>query len=188
VSDLAVARTPRRVAFQGAPGAFSFEAARHILPDWEPEPHPSFDSMFEAVRNGRCGLALAPLENSIAGPVPEVAALLPRSGLKVLSEHAWAVRIQLMANPGASLARLTAAASHPMALKQCGAFLRAHNLLEEPAFDTAGAAAALAARPDLSRGVLAARAAAERYGLTILAEDVQDRGDNITRFAVVGRP
>jgi prephenate dehydratase len=181
------AQAARRVAFQGAPGAFSFEAARHYLPDCEPIPHASFDEMFEAVQSGGCELAFAPVENSIAGRVPEVAELLPRTGLKVLSEHDWPIRIQLMATPGATLRDLRLVASHPMALKQCGAFLSAHGLETEAAFDTAGAAAQLAARPDPVRGVLAARAAAQRHGLVILAEDVQDRGENVTRFAKLAR-
>ena len=58
----------------------------------------------------------------------------------------------------------------------------------EPAYDTAGAAAELAAAPDPTRAVVAAAAAADLYGLKVLSPDVQDRADNVTRFLVLALP
>lgn len=174
-----------RVAFQGALGAFSHEALRHYLQDAEPTPLPTFAEVFEAVATGDCGLGFVPVENSIAGAVPEVAALLPASGLQVLSEHPWPISMQLMGVAGASLESVRVVASHPMALKQCGEFLRIRGLAAEATFDTAGAAAELAVRPDRTRAAIAPRAAARLYGLNILAEDVQDRADNVTRFLLL---
>ncbi len=174
-----------RAAFQGAYGAFSHEACLACLPQAEPWPHARFADVFEAVRSGACAFGFVPVDNTIAGPVPEVAELLPRSGLRVLSWHAWPIRMQLMATPGAALNGVRTVASHPMALKQCGVFLREHGLAAEPAYDTAGAAADLAATPDLSRAVIAAAAAAALYGLEVLAVDVQDTADNVTRFVAL---
>ena len=175
-----------RVAFQGTWGAFSHEACRHHLPDAEPAPFATFEEAFGAVHGGDCPWAFLPVENSIAGPVPEVARLLPSSGLAVMAEHLWPIRMQLMANPGARLDAVSTVASHPMALKQGGRFLRERSLDAEAAFDTAGAAAELAGRPDPTRAVIAPRTAAKLYRLTILAEDVQDRADNVTRFLLLG--
>ena len=177
-----------RAAFQGAFGAFSHEACLACLPQADPAPCRTFHEAFAAVASGACTFGFIPVENSIAGPVPEVAELLASSGLEVRAEHAWPIRMQLMANEGTVLADVGAVASHPMALKQCGAFLRARGLRTEAAFDTAGAAAELARVPDPARAVIAPLAAARLYGLAVLAADVQDRGDNVTRFLVLARP
>ena len=176
-----------RAAFQGVPGAFSFEACRACLPDAEPAGFDTFEQAFEAVRSGACEFGFIPVRNSSAGSVPEVADLLPRSGLEVVQEHPWAVRLQLMACLGAALDQIKVVSSHPMALKQCTGLLEELGLPTETAFDTAGAAADLARSGDLTRAVVAARAAADLYGLTILRAGVEDHADNTTWFAVLRR-
>ncbi len=157
-------------------------------PDCSPAPYDSFDAVFSAVAQGECERAFVPVSNSSAGPVPEVARLLPASGMQVVAEYAWPVRLQLMACPGARLEDIVEVASHPMALKQCARFLQARGWRATPAFDTAGAAAELAREPVMTRAVAAARPASTLYGLPILLEDVQDQADNVTRFFVLARP
>ncbi len=176
------------MAFQGVPGAFSHEACRAWRPDALAAPFRTFEQAFEAVRTGDCELGFLPVENSTAGPVPQVAALLPGSGLSVIEEVCWPVRLQLMAVPGAALHELRIACSHPMALAQCRITLGELGLEPQPAYDTAGAAADLARSGDHSRAAVASAAAAALYGLTILKADIQDRGDNVTRFLVLQRP
>lgn len=175
-----------RIAFQGVPGAFSHEACLACLPQGRPIPCASFEVAFEAVRSGACELAFLPVENAIAGPVPEVAALLPSSGLSVLAEHLWPIHIQLLALPGVTLVDLEAVASHPMALKQCGRFLARHGLRPEPAYDTAGAAQDLARSRSPRHAAAASRACAALYGLQVLHADIEDAADNVTRFVVLG--
>ena len=74
-----------------------------------------------------------------------------------------------------------------MAIGQCGLFLTKHGLKAEEALDTAGAARDLAQSGDRSTAVIAAREAANLYGLSILAPDIQDDPTNYTTFVVVGR-
>ena len=78
--------------------------------------------------------------------------------------------------------------SHPVALRQCGEWLWAHRLatvVEAP--DTAGAARMVAIRRDPRVAAIAAPWAAAHYGLTVLAEGLEDRPDNATRFVLVRR-
>jgi prephenate dehydratase len=180
-----MSQSPQRVAFQGVFGAFSHEACLACLPQAEPVPFESFEQAFAAVASGDCSSAFIPAWNSIAGPVPEVMALLPQSGLHAAAEHLWPIHLQLMALPGVGLDQVEGVASHPMALKQCVRFLDAHGLRPEPAYDTAGAAKDLAASGDRRRAVVASRAAAALYRLTILQEDIEDAPDNATRFLVL---
>lgn len=177
-----------RVAFQGLPGAFSHEACAASLPDAQPEPFRTFEETFAAVQAGACALGFVPVENSTAGPVPGVARLLPGCGLDILREVRWPVRLQLMAVPGVSLGDIRVAASHPMALAQCRIELSALGIEAEEAYDTAGAAADLAASKDPTRAAIAGAGAARLYGLSILKADIEDRGDNVTRFLVLQRP
>ncbi|WP_158912664.1 prephenate dehydratase domain-containing protein [Caulobacter sp. S45] len=180
-------KTQPRVAFQGVFGAFSHEACVACLPQAEPVPYESFEQAFGAVTSGACEYAFIPVENSNVGRVPEVAELLPQSGLSIKAEHLWAVHLQLMVLPGVALEQVEVVASHPMALKQCQSFLTGLGLRAEAAFDTAGAARDLAASNDRRRAVVAARAAAELYGLEIVRTDVEDAEDNTTRFLVLHR-
>jgi prephenate dehydratase len=177
-----------KVAFQGVPGAFSDEACRSFAPGWEPVAFDSFEAAIAAVVCGACGLGCLPIHNVTAGAVEPVVRLLPDSGLQTLSEHDLIVRQQLMALPGVTLGELTVVASHPMALGQCRIFLERLGAPIEDAFDTAGAARDLAQSGERTRGVIAARAAAELYGLDILAPDIQDDPSNWTRFVVVSLP
>lgn len=177
----------RMVAFQGVPGAFSHEACRAALPDFEATPYDTFEEVFEAVRSGACWLGFLPVENSTAGPVPGVADKLASSGLRVEAEHEWPIRLQLMAVPGATLQTVKIALSHPVALAQCAETLAGLGLRAEPAFDTAGAARDLALSGERGRAAVASRTAAELYGLTVLRENIQDEPDNHTRFLVLRR-
>lgn len=184
-----------RVAFQGERGAFGEEA---IALRWgaaaEPVPRPTFEAVVGAVARGDATFGVLPLENSIAGPVRAAtdalaaAAVGTPSRLAVVDEIHLAVRQCVLGFPGAALAALATVESHPVALAQCGAFLRRHPALRVIAVeDTAGAARAVAAAGDVRRAAIAARSAAARYGLAVLAADVQDRADNVTRFVVVAR-
>jgi len=99
------------------------------------------------------------------------------------------VRHCLLASPGATVEGLRTVSSHPVALAQCGRFFGRHPwIVPTTSFDTAGAARDVSESGDLSRAAIAGRAAAERYGLAVLEEGIQDSRDNHTRFvAAVSR-
>jgi prephenate dehydratase len=174
-----------RIAFQGELGANSHEACQTYFPGLEPRPCASFEDAFEAVRSGDCALGMIPVENSIAGRVGDVHHLLPNSGLKIIGERFKPIRFQLMANPGARLEDIKIVASMPIALGQCRRALRKLGVATEQAGDTAGAAKALAERPDPTRAAVAPALAAEIYGLDILMRDIEDERHNTTRFLVM---
>ena len=181
-----------RVAFQGERGAFGDEAARRWRADAVPLPVPTFDAVPAHVVAGAADAGVLPVENRIAGPVAEARgaldAALAAGALAVVGEVRVPVALCLLALPGASPAGVRVVRSHPVALAQCGAFLRARPaLVVEPWWDTAGAARDVAAGGDPAVGAIASALAAERWGLTVLARGVQDVADNWTRFVVVAR-
>lgn len=175
----------KKIAFQGEPGANSHEACRTYFPDYEAVPCATFEEAFEAIKTGACQLGMIPIENSIAGRVADVHHLLPASGLKIVGERFKPIRFQLMANKGVQLAQVKIATSMPIALSQCRQSLKKLGLTHESAGDTAGAAKALALKPDPTRAAVAPALAAEIYGLDILARDIEDERNNTTRFLVM---
>jgi prephenate dehydratase len=178
---------PRRIAFQGLPGAYSHMTCRANYPDFEPLPCHSFEDAFAAVSDGQAELAMIPVDNTLAGRVADVHHLLPKGGLHIIAEHFLRVNHQLLAVPGATMAGIEIVESHVHALGQCREFLRRHGLRARVAADTAGAAADIAAARDPKRAAISSKLAAELYGLQILATDIEDAEHNTTRFLALSR-
>ena len=177
------------VAFQGEPGAYSEAAAVATFgPAAVLLPCASFDTLFAAVAEGQATRGLVPVENSLAGTVRESWDLLVAYELPIVAEVRLPVRHCLLAVPGTALADVKVAASHPQALAQSAAFLADHGITPRAAYDTAGAARELASRPEPGVAAIASARAATLYGLDVLAEAIQGREDNTTRFYVIARP
>ena len=184
----AAADPARAIAFQGSPGANSHRAATEACPDLAPLPCFSFEDALEAVKDGRAGAAIIPIENSQHGRVADIHFLLPESGLNITGEYFMPIHHALMAVGEASEGRtFEAAYSHPQALGQSRHYLRARGILPLSHADTAGAAAYVAERGDPSVAAIAPALAAELYGLTIIERNVEDSADNMTRFVILAR-
>ncbi|HUG41744.1 MAG TPA: prephenate dehydratase domain-containing protein [Longimicrobiales bacterium] len=181
------ARGVHRVAFQGELGAFSEEAVRALYGEAVvPVPLREFREAGEAVVEGRVEAAVLPVENSIAGSVGPAYDVLLSLPVRVVGEVVRPIRHCLLGVPGAALGGVRRAVSHPVALAQCTEFLRTRPGLEAVAvYDTAGAAREVAEAGDPAVTAIASRLAGERYGLEVLAADIQDRDDNQTRFYAV---
>jgi len=175
------------IAFQGEPGANSDTACRDMFPDMEPLPCPTFEDAFVAVENGKAGLAMIPIENTIAGRVADIHYLLPESRLHIVGEYFLPIHFQLMVLPGTAIADIKSVHSHIHALGQCRKVIRKHRWKAEVAGDTAGAAKLVAETGDKTMAALAPELAAEMYGLEILQRDVEDQENNVTRFVVLSK-
>jgi prephenate dehydratase len=173
------------IVFQGEMGANSHVACRQAYPEHRPAPCPTFEDAFAAVASGAADLAMIPIENSVAGRVPDIHHLMPSSGLNIGAEWFLPVRHQLMAPKGAKLSGIKSVESHGMALGQCRKIIRRLGVKPIVAADTAGSAREVAQGGDMTRAAIAPRLAAEIYGLDILAEDVEDEPHNTTRFIVL---
>jgi prephenate dehydratase len=176
-----------RVAFQGEPGAFSQIAARKLLGD---EVHtvacPTFESLFDSISAGRADLILAPLENTLAGPVLRCYDLLYQGSLRMIGEGVLRISHCVIGCPGSSLAQIRRIQSHPVALAQCERFFAAHpGIVKGIAEDTAGSVRQIMDALDPTVGAIASEFAAGVYGAQILVSDVEDDPNNFTRFALL---
>uniref|UniRef100_J3LMP5 Arogenate dehydratase n=2 Tax=Oryza brachyantha TaxID=4533 RepID=J3LMP5_ORYBR len=177
-----------KVAYQGCPGAYSEAAAKKAYPNCQTVPCEHFDTAFKAVENWLADRAVLPLENSLGGSIHRNFDLLLRHRLHIVGEVRYAVRHCLLANPGVKIENLKSAMSHPQALAQCENTLTDFGIEHREAVDdTAGAAKIVAERQLQDTGAIASLLAAELYGLDVLAENIQDDKDNVTRFMMLAR-
>lgn len=182
-------KTPR-VAFQGELGAYSDEAAQTWFGgEAEGVPCREFRDVTRAVTGGEADFGVLPVENTLAGSVGAALDALLETDLEIGGEVIRPIRHCLLGLPEATDEGLKKVMSHPVALVQCVRFFEGRVDVEAVAVhDTAGGARLVAEGGDPTVGALASETAAERYGLRVLARDLQDRPDNSTRFFVVAPP
>uniref|UniRef100_A0A5B7BKX2 Arogenate dehydratase n=1 Tax=Davidia involucrata TaxID=16924 RepID=A0A5B7BKX2_DAVIN len=176
-----------RVAYQGVRGAYSESAAEKAYKNCEAVPCEQFDTAFEAVERWLVDRAVLPIENSLGGSIHRNYDLLLRHRLHIVGEVKLAIRHCLLANHGVKVEELKRVLSHPQALAQCENTLTKLGMVREAVDDTAGAAKLVAFQKLKDAGAVASSAAARIYGLNILAEDIQDDTDNVTRFLMLAR-
>ena len=176
-----------RISFQGEPGANSDTACRNMFPAMEPLPCPTFEDAFNALETGKADLAMIPIENTLAGRVADIHHLLPVAKLQIIGEYFLPIHFQLMVVKGAALTDIKSVHSHVHALGQCRKIIRKHRWKAVVEGDTAGAARVVSEAGNKSMAALAPRLASDLYGLDIIAENVEDSENNITRFVVLSK-
>lgn len=175
------------IAFQGELGAYSHMAAKAKFPFMDVLPCKSFEDALAAVQTGKARLAMIPIENSTAGRVADIHILLPGSGLNIIGEHFEPIRHCLLATKDATEKTLKTVTSHVQALGQCRHTLLQMGLTREAFTDTAGSAKHVAELGDNTIAGIASELAAEVYDLKVIRKDLQDEGDNTTRFVVLAQ-
>lgn len=176
-----------RIAYQGEPGANSHIVCRQHYPAAEAIACASFEDVFAAVSSGDADLAMIPIDNSLAGRVADIHHFLPTSNLHIIAEHFLRIQFTLMGTADTTLDSIKTVHSHVHALGQCRRIIRMHGWTPIISGDTAGAAREIAAAGDITQAAIAPPLAADIYGLSILAHDVEDESHNTTRFVVLSR-
>ncbi|WP_051820024.1 prephenate dehydratase [Streptomyces sp. NRRL S-920] len=180
-----------KYTYLGPRGTFT-EAALRSLPnssEIRAEPRATVPAALANVRSGKSDCAVVPLENSVKGVVPATLEELVsgESPLHIGAEVQLPVTFHLMIPPGQSLADVTTVLSHPHAHAQCRKWLDLHVPGADTVFSTSTAAAARSVAEGGERHVaaIASDAAAQSYGLNLVASDIGERSHAVTRFIVV---
>lgn len=167
------------------------------LLDWAPaagEPHVPYDSVdatLDAVRAGEIVAGMVPIENSVEGGVSATLDNLAAGDpLVVVGERLVPITFVLAARPGVTLDDVHAVGTHSHAWAQVRGWVRAHrpNAAYVPTLSTAAAAQALGEGEQPFQAAACAPVAAELNGLSVLAEDIGDVKNAVTRFVLVSRP
>lgn len=181
----------RRIAIQGIEGSFHDIAARLFFDDEELELVccESFEELFRRLADDTELLALAAIENTIAGSLLRNYELLRQSRTTIVGEQKLHIEHALACLPDEDEGQLREVNSHPVALQQCREFLTAHPQLKVVETDDTAAAAARIAREGLRGHAAICHAdAAERYGLRVLHRAIEDNKHNFTRFLALAHP
>jgi prephenate dehydratase len=175
------------IAFQGQAYSYSDLACRIAYPGTQTLPCDTFAAAIAAVHDGQADLAMLPPENSIAGRVADMHALLPESGLSIIGEKFLRVEHCLLAPQGATLKTIKRIHSHSVALGQVRNLIAELGATPVTEYDTAGAAEIVARLNNIADAAIASSLAGEAHGLQILRRNVEDEAHNTTRFYVLAR-
>lgn len=177
----------RRVGFFGPHGTFTEEALTSVpeLVQAEHVPFPTIPEVLRATDSGEVDLGLVPIENSIEGTVSTTLDhLVFDSELLIQLEVVLDVHLHLLAAPGTRLEDVRSVVSFPHASAQCRRFIRERlgNAEVLAANSTADAARLISEQHPIGTAAIAPKLAGRLYGLEVLAEGIEDYGENQTRF------
>jgi prephenate dehydratase len=180
-----------RVAFLGPAGTFTEEALRASVPAGVDEvPYPTVYETVMAVQEGEADRAVVPIENSLEGGVAATldALAVEAEDVRISAEVVHPIHHCLVARTELPLDAIERVVSHPQATAQCARFLRDRLPRAERVTAASTAEAVRSAREsDGPLAALGSRLSAELYDCTVLAENVEDHPDNLTRFVWLAR-
>ena len=176
-----------KYAYLGPAGTFT-EAALLQLTNSSDQliPYANVTAALDAVRNGECAKALVPIENSVEGVVARTLdELAMGKPLVITAETTLPVSFSLMSLPTTDKSQIKTIATHPHAESQCRTYI-AKNFPHAEIIETPSTAAAA---KGLTEGkydaAIAAAIAAKNYNLKLIAENIGDNENAITRFVLV---
>lgn len=174
-----------RIAYLGPEHTFSHLAAVHRFgAAADLTPVSSIAAVFEEVDRGTSDFGVVPLENSTDGRVTDTLDCFAKTRVTVCGELPLRIHHCLLGS--GPRAKLTTVCSKPQALSQCRKWLAQHLPGAELRPVASTADAARMAKDDPTVGAIASGSAAAPLGLKLLAENIEDQPDNVTRFAVIG--
>ena len=176
------------VACQGVEGAYSQIACEKIFKNPFIFYFKTFEAVFDAIEQGMCPYGILPIENSTAGSVNAVYDVMIQHTFSLVRTFRLKVDHNLLVNPGTRLEDIKEIYSHEQAISQCGDFLQGLpgvNII--PVGNTALASEMVSKSGRKDVAALSSRACAELYGLECLASNVQDKGNNRTRFICISK-
>lgn len=186
---MSAARSAQRkvvIAYLGPPATFTHQAARQQFgSSVEYAACETITDVFAEVEKRDADYGVVPIENSTEGAVTHTLDEFVATPLKICAEIYLPIAHHLMAAiPREKVRRIF---SKPEVFGQCRRWLHENMPGVEliPVSSTARGAEMAVQEKDAA--AIAGDLAAELYGLTILARDIQDLGGNTTRFLVIGR-
>ena len=176
------------VACQGVEGAYSQLACEKLFALPNIMYCSTWESVFGAVDSGLCRYGVLPIENSTAGSINMIYDLMMHYHFYIVRSTRLKVNHNLLAKPGTKMSDIREVFSHEQAITQCAGLLKSlKNVKITACANTAIAAQMVAESGRNDTAALSSRHCAALYGLDCLAESVQDKGSNFTRFITISK-
>ena len=147
----------------------------------------NFEGVFSAIEGGLCQYGIVPIENSIAGSVKKVYDLMINRNFHIVRSVRLKIDHNLLAKRGVKLEDVKEIVSHEQAISQCAGFLKSLGKdVKITAVENTAMAAEMVAKSDRKDiAAISSRNCMELYGLSCIQRNVQDMGNNYTRFLCI---
>jgi chorismate mutase/prephenate dehydratase len=176
---------PQRVAYLGPEYSYSYLATiERFGESVDLAAVATIAAVFEEFNRGHVEFGVVPLENSTDGRVVDTLGMFARLPARICGEVQLRIHHNLLAK--CRREEIQEVYSKPQALSQCRDWLAKHVPWARMVEMTSTATAAKLAASKQGAAAVASRLAASSYGLDIVAENIEDNQDNITRFAIIG--
>ena len=176
------------ISYLGPEGTYTEEAAQFFFSKGEFQPKETVPNAIADVLEGNADYAVIPQENTLGGAVTDyIDVLIAENDIYVVGEVILPINQTLMALPGASIDDIRTICSHAQGIAQSAKWRKDHlpDAVTQEMDSTAAAASFVSKSGDKTVAAIAAPGAAELYGLSVLAENVQITDTNKTRFYVL---
>lgn len=177
-----------QVAYLGPRGSFTHQVAQQAFPHANLQAFGTITEVIKAYETGQVVFSVIPVENSIEGSVHEtIDYLYHQASIHAVAEVVLPIAQQLMAVDADRAIEVIY--SHPQAIAQGKKYIQEHfpEARIEITASTAYAARFVAEHPSQLYAAIAPQAAAEEYGLQVIAQDIQEISENFTRFWILGQ-
>ncbi len=178
---------PIKVAYLGPEGTFTQQAAlKHFGESAVSMPMAAIDEVFREVEAGAVNYGVVPVENSTEGVINHTLDSFMDSSLRICGEVVLRIHHHLLVGETTRQDKVSRIYSHPQSFAQCRKWLDAHYPHAERVPVSSNAEASRLVKTEWHSAAIAGDMAAKLYGLTCLAEKIEDRPDNSTRFLIIG--
>ena len=178
---------PVKVAYLGPEGTFTQQAAlKHFGESARSLPMAAIDEVFREVEAGAVNYGVVPVENSTEGVVNHTLDSFMDSSLHICGEVVLRIHHHLLIAGTTRQDKISRIYSHPQSFAQCRKWLDAHYPHAERVPVSSNAEAARLVKSEWHSAAIAGDMAAKLYGLERIAEKIEDRPDNSTRFLIIG--
>ena len=176
-----------KIAYQGIEGSYSESCAREKYPDCKTFIScKTFDEVFDKANGNENIMAIIPESNKTTGNIG-VEYLIFKYRLNICAEHFCPIRHHLLGLPGTKLEDIKNVYSHAQGLSQCSNFIKKNSLIENVRADTAGSAKYISVNKDKKEAAIASKESAKIYNLDVLASNIEDEKENVTRFLIFSK-
>lgn len=177
---------PMRIAYLGPEATFTHQAAtKKFGASIEYVAVPTIPDVFHSVQKGSADYGVIPIENSQGGAVSHSMDMFIESDLKVCAQIYLNITQNLISQ--SPLSQIERVYSKDQGIFQCRDWLHANLSKASLHYCDSTTKAVTIAKEDPKAAAIASRLAADMYGVPVVAEEIQDRSDNATRFLVIGK-